>query len=77
VTPKVELPLQIVVTRELTVQGSCASRGEYPACIDMLARGALNPAPLVSAIAPLSEGASWFDRLYRKEPGLLKVVLKP
>jgi len=77
VTPKVELPLQIVVTRELTVHGSCASRGEYPACIDMLARGALNPAPLVSAIAPLSEGAAWFDRLYRKEPGLLKVVLNP
>jgi L-iditol 2-dehydrogenase len=77
VTPKVDLPLQVVVTRELTVRGSCASRGEYSACIDMLARGALNPAPLVSAIAPLSEGAAWFDRLYRKESGLLKVVLKP
>jgi L-iditol 2-dehydrogenase len=77
VTPKVDLPLQIVVTRELTIYGSCASRGEYPACIEMLARGALNAAPLVSAVAPLSEGAAWFDRLYRKEPGLLKVVLKP
>jgi len=77
VTPVVDFPLQVVVTRELTVRGSCASRGEYPACIDMLARGALDPAPLISALAPLSEGAAWFDRLYRKEPGLLKVVLKP
>ena len=77
VAPKIELPLQIVVTRELDLQGSCASAGEYPACIDMMARGSIDPASLLSAVAPLSEGAVWFDRLYRKEPGLLKVILKP
>ena len=32
---------------------------------------------LISAVAPLPDGAAWFDRLYRKEPGLLKVLLKP
>ena len=77
VTPKTEFRLQSAVTRELTIRGSCASQGEYPACLDMLARGALRAAPLISATAPLAEGAAWFDRLYRKEPGLLKVVLKP
>jgi threonine dehydrogenase-like Zn-dependent dehydrogenase len=77
VTPKIEFPLQTAVTRELTIYGSCASQGEYPACLDMLARGALRAAPLISATAPLGEGAVWFDRLYRKEPGLLKVVLVP
>ena len=77
VSPRVELPLQVVVTRELTLYGSCASSGEYPACLDMLVRGSVNAAPILSAAAPLAEGASWFDRLYRKEPGLLKVVLKP
>jgi threonine dehydrogenase-like Zn-dependent dehydrogenase len=77
VTPKIEFPLQIAVTRELTIYGSCASQGEYPACLDMLARGALRAAPLISATAPLAEGADWFDRLYRKEAGLLKVVLVP
>jgi threonine dehydrogenase-like Zn-dependent dehydrogenase len=77
VTPKIEFPLQTAVTRELTVYGSCASRGEYPACLDMLGRGELQAAPLISAAAPLAEGAAWFDRLYRKEPGLMKVVLKP
>jgi threonine dehydrogenase-like Zn-dependent dehydrogenase len=77
VTPKVEFPLQTAVTRELTIHGSCASQGEYPACLDMLARGALRAAPLISATAPLAEGAAWFDRLYRREAGLLKVVLKP
>jgi len=77
VMPKVDLPLQLVVTRELTLHGSCASCGEYPACLDLLARGAVQVAPLISAVAPLAEGAAWFDRLYRKEPGLLKVVLTP
>jgi threonine dehydrogenase-like Zn-dependent dehydrogenase len=43
----------------------------------MMARGAIQAAPLLSACAPLSEGAAWFERLYRKEPGLLKVVLRP
>jgi threonine dehydrogenase-like Zn-dependent dehydrogenase len=77
ISPKIEFPLQAAVTRELTIHGSCASRGEYPAVLDMLGRGALQSGPLLSATAPLAEGAAWFDRLYRKEPGLLKVVLKP
>jgi L-iditol 2-dehydrogenase len=77
VAPKVELPLQVAVTRELSLLGSCASAGEYPACLDMLARGAINAAPLLSAVAPLEAGAPWFDRLYAREPGLLKVVLTP
>jgi threonine dehydrogenase-like Zn-dependent dehydrogenase len=43
----------------------------------MLARGALKAEPLITAAAPLSEGAQWFDRLHRKEPGLMKVILVP
>jgi threonine dehydrogenase-like Zn-dependent dehydrogenase len=77
VTPKIEFPLQTAVTRELTIYGSCASQGEYPACLDMLGRGALRAAPLISATAPLADGAGWFERLYRKDAGLLKVVLLP
>jgi L-iditol 2-dehydrogenase len=37
----------------------------------------LRPDLLISASAPLSEGAAWFDRLYRREAGLMKVVLIP
>jgi L-iditol 2-dehydrogenase len=77
VSPRAELPLQVAVTRELSLYGSCASSGEYPACLEMLLRGAVKTAPILSAVAPLAEGASWFDRLYRNEPGLLKVILKP
>lgn len=76
-SPNVELPLQRLVAREITLYGSCASRGDYPACLDMIARGAIRVGPLISNVAPLSEGANWFQRLYQKEKGLLKVILVP
>jgi L-iditol 2-dehydrogenase len=74
-SPSVEMPLQAVVTRQLTLAGSCSSNGEYPACLEMLARRAITTEALVSAFPPLAEGAAWFNRLYEREPGLLKVIL--
>ncbi len=38
-SPEVKLPLQAVVTRELSIYGSCASNGEYPECIELMRRG--------------------------------------
>jgi len=75
--PRVEVPLQAIVTRELTLHGSCASAGEYPRCIELMASGAIDVGPLISATVPLSEGAMWFDKLYNREPGLMKVLLQP
>jgi L-iditol 2-dehydrogenase len=77
VAPTVEIGLQSVVTRQIRLQGSCASSGEYPACISLISRGAIHVDTLLSAIAPLEDGAAWFRRLYEREPGLLKVVLQP
>jgi L-iditol 2-dehydrogenase len=76
-SPKIELPLQSVVTREVRLQGSCASSGEYPECIDLVASGAMRVEPLITAVAPLEEGPRWFERLYSKEPNVMKVLLKP
>ena len=76
-SPTVELPLQAVVTGEIALRGSCASCGEYPACLDMIAKRQVNVDALISAIAPLQDGAAWFERLYKKERGLMKVILKP
>jgi threonine dehydrogenase-like Zn-dependent dehydrogenase len=42
-----------------------------------MARKKIDVMPLVSASAPLSEGQQWFERLYAREAGLLKVVLEP
>lgn len=75
--PEVPLPLQIVVTRQLRLQGSCASAGEYPQAMELMAKKKIDVAPMLSAIAPLTEGASWFERLYSREANLMKVVLTP
>jgi L-iditol 2-dehydrogenase len=77
ISPSVELPLQGVVTRQINLIGSCASAGEYPACIELLARGAMRVEPLMTAVAPLSEGPGWFHRLYNREANLMKVILQP
>jgi L-iditol 2-dehydrogenase len=77
ITPNIELPLQLVVTREIRLQGSCGSNGEYPACIDLMASGAIKVDPIISALAPLEEGAAWFEKLYAPNSNLMKVVLQP
>lgn len=77
ISPTVALPLQSVVTRQVRLQGSCASSGEYPKAIELLRRGAIQVKPLITAVAPLEEGPRWFERLYAHEPHLMKVVLTP
>jgi L-iditol 2-dehydrogenase len=77
ISPNVEIPLQSVVSRQIRLQGSCASNGEYPQCIDLLARGAIKVDPIISALAPLEEGVEWFEKLYAHNNNLMKVVLQP
>ncbi len=75
--PQVDMPLQAVVTRQLTLIGTCASAGEYPKCLDLIASGQINVTDFISATPPLAEGAQWFNRLHAGEKGLMKVLLKP
>jgi L-iditol 2-dehydrogenase len=77
ISPEVTLPLQKVVTRQIRLQGSCASAGEYPRSIELMASGAINVKPLITVVAPLEDGPDWFKRLHAREPGLTKVVLTP
>ena len=76
-SPQIDLPLQSIVTKEISIFGSCASSGEYPECIEMICQKKIDVNTLMSKIAPLSEGAVWFNKLYNKEPGLMKVILIP
>lgn len=43
----------------------------------MIARGAIDVDPLISATVPLADGPGWFERLRLGHEGLMKVVLKP
>jgi L-iditol 2-dehydrogenase len=77
IAPEVTLPLQKVVSRQIRLQGSCASAGEYPKAIELMASGKIQVKSLITAVAPLEEGPHWFERLYAREPNLMKVVLTP
>ena len=77
ISPKIEVNLQALVTRQIRLQGSCASSGEIPACIELLSKGAIRVDSMISARTPLADAASWFDRLYKHEPNLGKVIVQP
>ena len=74
---KAELPLQSVVTRQIKLQGSCSICGEYDLVLNMMSEGKIDVGKMVSAVAPLSDGADWFRKLYEKTPGLNKIILVP
>lgn len=77
IAPEVTLPLQKVVTRQIRLQGSCASAGEYPEAIALMASGRISVKPLITAVASLEEGPRWFERLHAREPNIMKVILTP
>jgi len=77
IMPQVNLPLQKVVSRQIRLQGSCASSGEYPEAMKLMAAGKIRVGPLITAVAPLRDGPKWFDRLHSGEPNLMKIVLDP
>jgi L-iditol 2-dehydrogenase len=77
IRPEVTLPLQKVVSRQLRLQGSCASSGEYPQAIELIASGKIKVGPLITAVAPLEDGPRWFSRLHAGEPNLMKIILSP
>ena len=77
ITPEVKLPLQKVVSRELRLQGTAASAGEYPLAMELMVSGKIDVKKLITAVAPLADGPEWFARLHAREPNLMKVVLAP
>jgi L-iditol 2-dehydrogenase len=77
ISPEVKIPLQAVVSRQIRLQGSCASSGEYPQAMELLANGKIKVKSLITAVAPLEDGPRWFERLQAGEPNLMKVVLDP
>lgn len=76
-SPEITVPLQKIVTTELSLLGSCAINGEYELVLGLMASGKIKVDKMISVVAPLSEGTEWFNRLYNKEPGLNKVILVP
>jgi len=75
--PIVELPMQDMVTRELTLRGSYTFAGEFEEAIDLLATGQVDVAPLIELTASLEDGPDLFRRLGDASLEAVKVVLLP
>lgn len=74
VAPQINMALQSVVSREITLYGVCASNGEIPDCVDLIATGKLNVDPFISDYASIEDGQQVFDRLYKGVEGNIRTV---
>lgn len=72
---EIKFPLQYCITRQIRLQGSCASNGEYDTCLSMIASKRIDLEPFLAEQMPLEQGKSAFERFYNKEPNLLKIIL--
>lgn len=73
--PEVNFPLQLAVTRQLNIFGTCSAQREYPECISLIAQNKIKLAPILSAKITLDQANEYFHRLYNNEKGLIKVVV--
>ncbi len=74
----IEVDMQSIVTREMTVRGSYGfDETDFAAAIELLASGRLNVDPLVEKIAPLEDGPEIFHSLAAGKSDLVKIILKP
>jgi threonine dehydrogenase-like Zn-dependent dehydrogenase len=77
ISPRVELPLQSVVTRQIRLQGSCASAGD-PACIELACRRVGSGRTDAERVCAHRRGrAMRLSAFTVTEAGLMKVVLHP
>jgi L-iditol 2-dehydrogenase len=75
--PEVPLPMQQLVTRELTVRGSYGYVDEFAGAIDALAAGWIDGGSLIECVAGLDDGEDVFRQLAAGSLAAVKVVLVP
>ena len=73
----VELPMQQLVTKGLTVRGAYGFIDEFEKAAEALATGRIDARPLIECVAPLEEGEDLFRRLAAGSLSAVKVVLTP
>ena len=72
----IEMNMQEVVTRELSIYGSFLyGYDEFKEVVDLLNAGKLNVQPLISKEVRLDEAITYFEKLKNHEDNLIKVVV--
>ncbi|HET7026624.1 MAG TPA: galactitol-1-phosphate 5-dehydrogenase [Candidatus Limnocylindrales bacterium] len=75
--PRVEIPMQELVTRELVVRGAYAFTHEFEDACELLANGRIDVTPLIEHVAPLEDGPDLFRALGEGRFDAAKVILEP
>jgi L-iditol 2-dehydrogenase len=75
--PTVEIGMQDVVTRELTIRGAYGSTTEFDEAAELIAAGRIDVRPLIEHLAPLEDGPSLFRALGEGRLDAAKVILQP
>ena len=74
---EVALPMQQLVTRELTIRGAYGFVDEFEQAADALASGWIDARRLIECVAPLEDGPDLFRQLAAGSLSAVKVVLAP
>ena len=75
--PYVEMPMQTLVTGELTVRGAYGFADEFEQAAEAIAAGSIDIRGLIERVAPLEDGPDLFRRLGEGSMSAVKVVLAP
>lgn len=75
--PLVEINMQQVVTRELTIKGAYGFNDEFPRAIEMISSGKIPVNSLIEGSAPLAEGPGIIHDLASGASDAIKVILYP
>ncbi len=57
----VSLPLSALVAKEIALRGTFRFQEEFPLAVELLARGAIDPMPMLTARMPIEEAVEAFE----------------
>lgn len=71
-------PIGKAMNKNITVRmGNCNHRRYYATLIDLVRSGAIDPAKVLTKIEPMQSAIQAYEAFDRREPGWIKVELKP
>jgi L-iditol 2-dehydrogenase len=75
--PEVELNMQQVVTREVTIAGAYGFNVEFEQSIEAIQSGRIDTTRLIEKTASLEDGPQLFNELASNKLDAIKIILKP
>jgi len=75
--PEIELNMQAVVTRELTIAGAYGFNKEFARSLEAIRTGTIDVTPLIEKTGSLEDGPQLFHDLASGKLEAVKVILKP